>query len=101
MSEDCVAGECAHLSFTESQEPLRADVAMTNVYSRRDGIVDWRACLDPAAEPVEVSTSHIGMAFDPVVVDAVRAALDRHQAVRASRSGAPDASVPLRPAANR
>jgi len=101
MSEDCVAGSCARKSFEETQAPLDPEVEFTAIYSRRDGIVDWRACLDPAAEPVEVSTSHIGMAFDPVVVDAVRAALDRHQAVRASRSGAPDASVPLRPAANR
>ncbi len=77
MSEDCVAGECAHLSFTESQEPLRADVAMTNIYSRRDGIVDWRACIDPQGEAVEVRASHIGMALDPRVSDLVAAALLR------------------------
>lgn len=75
MSADCVAGECAHLSFTESQEPLRADVAMTNIYSRRDGIVDWRACRDPQGEAVEVRASHIGMAVDPRVIDAVAGAL--------------------------
>ncbi|KRC59557.1 MULTISPECIES: esterase/lipase family protein [unclassified Nocardioides] len=77
MSEDCVAGECAHLSFTESQEPLRPDVAMTNVYSRRDGIVDWKACIDPAGEAVEVRASHIGMAVDPRVIDVVSASLLR------------------------
>lgn len=77
MSEDCVAGECAHLSFTESQEPLRADVTMTNIYSRRDGIVDWRACIDPAGTPVEVRASHVGMAVDPRVVEVVTAALLR------------------------
>ncbi|TNM36632.1 alpha/beta hydrolase [Nocardioides albidus] len=77
MGEDCVAGECAHLSFTESQEPLRADVAMTNVYSRRDGIVDWRACIDPAGSPVEVRASHVGMALDPRVIDVVSSALLR------------------------
>ncbi|GAA1528949.1 esterase/lipase family protein [Nocardioides humi] len=75
MTADCVAGECAHLSFTESQEPLRADVAMTNVYSRRDGIVDWRACIDPAGRAVEVRASHIGMAVDPRVMDVVAEAL--------------------------
>ncbi|MBM7518883.1 lipase family alpha/beta hydrolase [Nocardioides nitrophenolicus] len=75
MSEDCVAGECAHLSFTESQQPLRADVAMTNIYSRRDGIVDWRACIDPAGHAVEVRASHIGMALDPRVMDVVAGAL--------------------------
>lgn len=75
MSTDCVAGECAHLSFTESQEPLRHDVAMTNVYSRRDGIVDWRACIDPAGRAVEVRASHIGMPLDPRVIDVVTTSL--------------------------
>lgn len=75
MSGDCVAGECAHLSFTESQEPVRHDVAMTNIYSRRDGIVDWRACRDPQGRAVEVRASHIGMPVDPRVLDLVSEAL--------------------------
>ena len=75
MSTDCVAGDCAHLSFTESQEPLRDDVAMTNIYSRRDGIVDWRACIDPEGQAVEVRASHVGMAVDPRVLDLVSTAL--------------------------
>ena len=32
------------------------------MYSRSDGIVDWHACLDPAAQQVEVRASHCGMA---------------------------------------
>ena len=75
MSTDCVAGRCAHLSYTESRERLRGAVAMTNIYSRRDGIVDWRACLDPEGTPVEVRASHLGMAFDPRVGERVVAAL--------------------------
>lgn len=84
MSGDCVAGECAHLSFTESQEPLRHDVAMTNVFSRRDGIVDWRACIDPQGEAVEVRASHVGMALDPRVIDVVAASLVRQSASHAA-----------------
>lgn len=87
MSADCVAGECAHLSFTESQEPLRADVAMTNIYSRRDGIVDWKACRDPQGEAVEVRASHIGMAVDPRVIDAVATALSAPPAGVSVRMG--------------
>jgi pimeloyl-ACP methyl ester carboxylesterase len=101
MSEDCVAGSCARASFEETKAPLDPEVGFTAVYSRRDGIVDWRACIDPAAEPVEVPTSHVGMAFDPLVFDVVRGALDRQQVTRASRAAAPDVSVPLRPVANR
>lgn len=75
MAEDCVAGECAQESFAQARAELPAGVDFTAIYSRRDGIVDWRACLDPAAVPVEVVASHTGMAFDPRVVAAVAAAL--------------------------
>jgi pimeloyl-ACP methyl ester carboxylesterase len=75
MSEECVGGACARQSFDESREPLADDVAFTAIYSKRDGIVDWRACVDPIALPVEVTASHIGMAVDPRVIDLVSAAL--------------------------
>jgi pimeloyl-ACP methyl ester carboxylesterase len=75
MALECVAGDCARASFDESRRPLPPEVAFTAVYSRRDGIVDWRACIDPLASPVEVRSSHLGMAVDPTVVSAVRRAL--------------------------
>ena len=77
MSEDCVAGDCARQSFEESRQPMPVDVSFTAVYSKRDGIVDWRACVDPGAVAVEVTASHCGMAFDPRVIDVVSAALHR------------------------
>jgi pimeloyl-ACP methyl ester carboxylesterase len=75
MAADCVAGDCARESFDESREPLPSDVSFTAIYSRRDGIVDWRACIDPAAHAVEVTASHTGMALDPRVIDVVTDAL--------------------------
>lgn len=45
-------------------------VPLTVMFSRRDGIVAWQACLDhtsPDAEHVEVSSTHIGMGIDPDV----------------------------------
>lgn len=83
MATDCVAGDCARESFHESREPMPPDVSFTAIYSRRDGIVDWRACIDPLADPVEVTASHLGMAFDPRVIDAVSAALLRASDVSA------------------
>lgn len=71
MSEDCVAGECARRSFADALAPLPDDVAFTAIYSRRDGIVDWRACVDPVARAVEVRASHLGMALDPRVLEEV------------------------------
>lgn len=46
------------------------EVPITAVYSRADGIVDWRACIDrvsPDVENVEVSSTHVGMGIDPDV----------------------------------
>jgi dienelactone hydrolase len=48
--------------------PIR--VPVTAVYSRRDGIVAWQACVDqanPGVKHVEVSSSHFGMGIDPDV----------------------------------
>ncbi len=49
-------------------------VPSTSIYSRMDGIVSWRACLDqPAAhhQNVEVHCSHLGFGFDPATLWAV------------------------------
>lgn len=75
MAEECVRGACARRSFEESRAPLARDVGFTAIWSRRDGVVDWRACVDPLARSVEVRASHLGMAVDPRVLDAVRGSL--------------------------
>lgn len=72
MRADCVAGPCAEQSFADSRLPLPEGVAFTAIYSRRDGIVDWKGCIDPQAEAVEVWASHLGMAIDPRVCDVVQ-----------------------------
>lgn len=84
MAATCVRGPCARESFEESRRPLADGIGFTTVYSRRDGVVDWRACVDPLAEQVEVAASHLGMAFDPRVIDVVGRALLRDGAGTAS-----------------
>ena len=52
----------------DAEPPIR--VPLTVVYTRRDGIVAWQACIDrvsPYAEHVEVFSTHIGMGVDPDV----------------------------------
>jgi triacylglycerol lipase len=88
MGADCTSGECALLSWEESRVPLEAGVAFTSVFSRRDGIIDWRSCLDPQATAVEVTTSHLGMAFDPGVLDIVSAALAENRVQRSKSTAA-------------
>ena len=97
MSEDCIAGDCARASFEETHAPLDPEVGFTAIYSQRDGIVDWRACIDPAAVPVEVTASHVGMAIDPLVFDAVRFALEGQRAARLNQASQDEAdSAPAR-----
>jgi pimeloyl-ACP methyl ester carboxylesterase len=75
IGQDCVTGECAARIAAELDRPFPSDVAYTSVYSRADAILDWKTCLDPAAELVEVNASHTGMATDPAVLDIVAAQL--------------------------
>ncbi len=52
----------------DSAGPIQ--VPLTAVYSRRDGIVAWEACIDrlsPRVEHVEVSSTHLGIGIDPDV----------------------------------
>lgn len=77
FSYACRDGDCCR-SFNED---LRADlppgVGFLSIYSRSDGIVDWRSCLDPAAEHLEIDASHIGMSADPEAYRGVAGALER------------------------
>lgn len=106
MGADCTSGECARLSWEQGRVPLLPGVAFTSVYSRRDGVVDWRSCLDPQTSAVEVSTSHLGMAFDPVVLGIVTASLSARvqqgsQVTPPARSSAAlDATAGQHPAAS-
>ncbi|MGY1724970.1 esterase/lipase family protein [Blastococcus sp. SYSU DS0533] len=46
-------------------------VPSTSVYSRWDGVVDWRTCLQqegPTSENVAVHAAHLGMGLDPAVL---------------------------------
>ncbi len=52
-------------------------VPVTAIYSKLDGVVAWRACIDersPNVEHVEVTSSHTGLGFSP---DAFRILADR------------------------
>jgi triacylglycerol lipase len=75
LSRRCLDGDCC-AAFREGLETdWRADIPYVSIYSRRDGIVDWHACLDPAAQTVEVDASHCGMAAHAGTYEAIARAL--------------------------
>ncbi len=60
------------------REKVALRVPVRAIYSRRDGIVSWEACIDRVSdcvEHVEVDASHIGMGVNPRVLDLVADAL--------------------------
>lgn len=71
----CGSGECCAVFREQATQPFPDGVGFVSVYSRTDGIVDWRACLDPDAEHVEVRASHVGMAVNADVYRAIASAL--------------------------
>lgn len=42
-------------------------VPTTSIYSRSDGVVNWRACLRTDVNSIEVKGSHVGLAINPEV----------------------------------
>ena len=81
FSHRCRWGNCCQSFWDDMRKPLRDDVRYVSVYSRTDGIVNWRACLDPHADRhVEVDASHIGMAVHRGTYRAVAEALEGFRA---------------------
>jgi pimeloyl-ACP methyl ester carboxylesterase len=76
FSHKCLVGDCCETFWEQHEQPLPRGVGYVSVYSRTDGIVDWRSCLDPSADHVEVESSHCGMAVHPdvyrVIADSLR-----------------------------
>ena len=65
FSMSCLRGRCCESFRAHLVAPFPSGVGYIAVYSRSDGIVDWRACLDPGAdELVEIRASHCGMAVN-------------------------------------
>jgi len=67
LSVQCADGDCCAPFREDLREPLTPDVRAVAIYSRSDGIVSWRACLDPDASQVEVESSHTGMSVNLAV----------------------------------
>jgi triacylglycerol lipase len=85
FKRSCLDGDCCASFWDDLAAPLPRGVGFVSVYSRTDGIVEWRACLAPGAEHVEVDASHIGMAVNAAVWRAVADALDRFRRTETRR----------------
>ena len=88
LTADCLAGGCAERTSALLASPWPAGLPFVSMYSRQDGVVDWRSCLDPAAEHLEVGSTHNGMGTDPHVLRLLAVKLQSFDADRSVPSEA-------------
>jgi pimeloyl-ACP methyl ester carboxylesterase len=72
----CYTGHCTCDTVSALRVPLPASIPQTAIYTKGDGIVDWRVCIngDPATD-VEVAGTHVGMAVNPAAYRVIGARL--------------------------
>ena len=63
---DCYTGRCTCNFLDSLKRRIPDSVLETAIYTRDDGVVDWRCCVTKNPEvDFEVPGTHIGMAFNP------------------------------------
>ena len=65
MRVSCFLGACCEQFRHDLHAPFPDGVAFVAVYSRLDGIVDWRLLYERAAMRVEVDATHLGIVVNP------------------------------------
>lgn len=65
---NCYTARCTCEFFESLRGDFPKNVRQTAIYTKADGILDWRVCQtgDPNVD-IEVSATHIGMVFSPLV----------------------------------
>ena len=86
LQPDCYTGYCGCAAVVAVQSGVPETVLQSAVYTKTDGVVDWRVCVtdDPSAN-FEVSGTHVGLVFNASVYELIA------QRLHATQSQAPDA----------
>jgi triacylglycerol lipase len=68
----CYTGRCTCNFLNSLRRKLPKKLHETAIYTRNDGVVDWRYCLTGNAEnDFEVPGTHVGLTFNPTVYSIV------------------------------
>lgn len=62
--QGCFTHACACRYTADYNAPFPEGLPLTSIYSKGDGVVRWRSCIVPYARCVEVTGSHVGLAFN-------------------------------------
>ncbi len=78
----CMTDTCNCRFARDYAAPFPDTVPLTSIFSRGDGVVWWEACRVPYARCVEVTGSHVGLAFNRKA----------YRAIAETLAGVPDAA---------
>jgi len=69
---NCYTARCTCEFFESLRGEFPKGIRQTAIYTKTDGILDWRVCQtgNPRVD-VEVSSTHVGMVFSPLVYEVV------------------------------
>jgi triacylglycerol lipase len=73
----CMTEDCGCTFTAGYRAPFPEDVRLTSIYSKGDGMVRWSSCVVPYADNVEITGSHVGLAWNRKAYTAIAAALHR------------------------
>ncbi len=87
---ECYTPRCTCDFLNSLRTEIPACVSQTAIYTRDDGIVDWRYCRTGNRDiDFEVSGTHIGLAFNPSVYTIIASRLAETRSQRRRQSGSP------------
>lgn len=66
---NCFSGFCTCDFLNSLRKRFPADVPQIALYTKTDGVVDWRCCINEMEDgsDIEVPGTHVGLAFNPQV----------------------------------
>jgi triacylglycerol lipase len=80
---DCYTGRCTCAFIDSLRRAIPDSMVETAIYTRQDGIVDWRYCVTKNPDvDFEVSGTHIGLAFNPSAYAIVAERLAKAQSLK-------------------
>ena len=78
----CLTETCGCDFVRDYTAPFPQDVRLSSIYSKGDGVVRWESCVVDYADNVEVTGSHVGLAFNRKVYRELGETLARETAGR-------------------
>ena len=90
VESGCYSGLCACDFFHSLRRPLPDSIVQAAIYTKADGVVDWRCCVtdDPETD-IEVQGTHVGLVFNSQVyrhvANVLATAVQRSQGLADSR----------------